>query len=74
MSKNLNPVAVDGDKDGLVQDGTKFERPKGFIVAEDGDNYQTIADRLGVKAETIFETNAGQVIYPGALVKVNADA
>lgn len=46
--------------------------PEGFIVAVDGDNYQTIAERLG-KGYTpagIFESNMAQAIYPGALVKV----
>lgn len=79
----LKPLATDGDKDGLVQDATKFERPaapKGFIYAADGDNYQTIAENLGAdadvlaKASALHALNHGAVIYPGSLVKVDANA
>jgi hypothetical protein len=46
--------------------------PEGFIVALEGDNYQTIADRLGkgYSPESVQEANLFQAIYPGALVKV----
>ena len=80
----LKPTAKDGDNDGLVQDSTPFERPeapKGFIYATDGDNYQTIALSLGAgdndvleKAQALHELNNGVVIYPGSLVRVNANA
>ena len=79
----LNPTATDGDKDGLVQDATKFERPatpKGYVLAKDGDNYQTIAESLGAgadileKAQKLHDLNNGLVIYPGSLVKVSGNA
>lgn len=70
----LNPDAIDGDADGLVQDGTPFERPAapaGFIYAEDGDNYQVIADRLGkITAVDLWKLNFENVVYPGMLIKV----
>lgn len=46
--------------------------PEGFIVALDGDNYQTIADRLGkgFTPESVQQANLFQPIYAGALVKV----
>jgi hypothetical protein len=76
MAKDYIDNPTDSDGDGIVQEDTPFERPAttpaGFIVAEDGDNYQTIAERLGGKhtAEKLHETNLGRVIYPGALVRI----
>lgn len=83
MAKDaIDLTATDGDHDGLVQDGTKNERPvapAGFVAALDGDNYLTIAERLGAKdplaeAKRLFALNFEQVVYPGMLVKVNGDA
>jgi hypothetical protein len=53
--------------------------PAGFLVALDGDNYQTIGERLDpenplVKAEKVFHANSENAIYPGSLVKLDADA
>lgn len=53
--------------------------PKGFIVALDGDNYLTIAERLDAKdvvakAEELVELNFNKPIYPGLLVKVDANS
>ena len=43
--KKQNRNAVDGDGDGLVQDGTEFERPEGFILdAKDGDGDGLVQD------------------------------
>ncbi len=44
----------------------------GFIVALDGDNYQTIADRLGkgFTAESVWIANNEAPVYPGALVRI----
>lgn len=46
--------------------------PEGYVVALDGDNYKTIADRLGkgYTAESIWMANLEAPIYPGALVRV----
>lgn len=69
----LNPDAIDGDNDGLVQDGTPFERPaapEGFIYAEDGDNYAVIAERLKLAAKDLWKLNYENVVYPGMLIKV----
>lgn len=46
--------------------------PDGWIVAEDGDNYMTIAERLGkgFTAESVYQANNAQPIYPGALVRI----
>lgn len=51
---------------------TAPKAPEGFIVALEGDNYQTIADRLGkgYTPASVQEANLFQAIYPGALVKV----
>lgn len=62
----LNPVATDGDNDGLVQDGTEFERPerthpsagnlepKSAIIEED-DTYPSLAAKNPVKGLTRHE-------------------
>jgi hypothetical protein len=95
----FNPEAIDGDGDGLVQEGTEFERPaepdtsaqeviehlvevsepapkvepakapKGFVYAEDGDNYAVIADRLGLEAEELWKLNNENPVYPGTLIR-----
>ena len=47
-------TASDGDGDGMVQDGTKFERPVGYnIAAKDGDGDGKVQDG------TVFERDAG---------------
>jgi hypothetical protein len=47
-------TAADGDGDGMVQDGTKFERPVGYnIAARDGDGDGKVQDG------TVFEREAG---------------
>jgi hypothetical protein len=79
----FNPEAIDGDGDGLVQEGTEFERPveeiqepavpekapKGFLFALDGDNYAVIADRLGVDAVELWKLNNENPVYPGTLIR-----
>jgi hypothetical protein len=93
----FNPEAIDGDGDGIVQEGTEFERPvdapleapesvveaveepaptvepkkapKGFIVALDGDNYEAVAERLGIDKFELYELNQAQPIYPGTLLR-----
>jgi hypothetical protein len=70
--KQFNPEAIDGDADGLVQDGTEFERPvapEGFMFAQEGDNYAVIADRLGVDAVALWKLNYENPIYPGTLLR-----
>lgn len=48
--KKQNRVARDGDGDGLVEDGTEFERPEGFVIdAVDGDGDGMVQD--GTKFE-----------------------
>jgi len=43
--KKQNRVARDGDGDGLVEDGTEFERPEGFVIdAVDGDGDGMVQD------------------------------
>jgi hypothetical protein len=43
--KKQNRNARDGDGDGMVQDGTEFERPVGFIIgAKDGDGDGMVQD------------------------------
>jgi hypothetical protein len=43
--KKQNRNARDGDGDGLVEDGTEFERPEGFIIgAIDGDGDGMVQD------------------------------
>jgi hypothetical protein len=43
--KKQNRNARDGDGDGLVEDGTAFERPEGFIIgAVDGDGDGMVQD------------------------------
>jgi len=57
----------------IVEEVTpKAKVADGFIVALDGDNYQTIADRLGkgFTAESVWISNNEAPVYPGALVKV----
>ena len=50
------PEALDGDGDGLVQDGTEFERPVGTEIDE-------LVEVIDVPAETVPETvRPGQVI------------
>lgn len=48
--------------------------PEGFIIALDGDTYDSIADRLGkgFTAESVFKANNEAPIYPGAKVRVKA--
>lgn len=43
--KKQNREARDGDGDGLVEDGTEFERPEGFVIdAVDGDGDGMVQD------------------------------
>jgi hypothetical protein len=43
--KKQNRIARDGDGDGLVEDGTVFERPEGFVIdAVDGDGDGLVQD------------------------------
>lgn len=43
--KKQNRTARDGDGDGLVEDGTEFERPEGFVIdAVDGDGDGMVQD------------------------------
>lgn len=43
--KKQNRNASDGDGDGLVEDGTEFERPEGFVIdAVDGDGDGLVQD------------------------------
>lgn len=50
MSEEYNPNATDGDGDGIVQDGTKWERPAGTQLegfdadAKDGDGDGLVQD------------------------------
>lgn len=46
--------------------------PEGFIFAEDGDTYETIAERLGkgYTAVSVWKANNENPLYPNALVKV----
>jgi hypothetical protein len=50
----------------------KAKVDENFIVALDGDNYQTIADRLGkgFTAESVWIANNEAPVYPGALVRI----
>lgn len=48
-----------------------IEAPKGFIVALDGDNYRTIAERVGkVTAEELHALNGEAPVYVGGLVRI----
>lgn len=78
MAKENNPIAVDGDKDGVVQDGTKFERPLGTHRIIDGDTYASLGDTYKTgkqtgfeKANLIYAANSGKNLITGDLVKVN---
>jgi len=45
MADKQKRDAKDGDGDGLVQDGTDFERPEGFVIgAKDGDGDGLVQD------------------------------
>jgi hypothetical protein len=45
MAEKQKRDARDGDGDGFVQDGTKFERPEGFVIgAKDGDGDGLVQD------------------------------
>jgi hypothetical protein len=45
MADKQKRDARDGDGDGLVQDGTEFERPEGFVIdAKDGDGDGMVQD------------------------------
>jgi hypothetical protein len=47
------------------------EVPKGFVAVLDGDNYQTIAERVGkVTAEELHTLNNELPLYPGMKIRV----
>jgi len=52
------PQAIDGDNDGLVQDGTEFERPVGTEIDELIEVTE-IDDVVEVIEETIIEAKPG---------------
>lgn len=53
-AKGYKADTYDGDGDGMVQDGTEFERPEGYnIAARDGDGDGLVQDG------TVFEREAG---------------
>lgn len=64
MSDKQKRDAIDGDQDGLVQDGTEFERPEGFVIgAKDGDGDGLVQD--GTKHERpVEEANVVPIIEP----------
>lgn len=76
MAKKYNPAAIDGDGDGLVQDGTDFERPAtcaNCVLVKDGDTYMSIAERLApesalAEAERLYDLNNAKPLYPGLKV------
>jgi hypothetical protein len=85
MAKNtLNVDAVDADADGIVQEGTEFERPAtplGWYIIGEQDTYASLGELLKGKGETGFDKagelytlNNGQPLFPGLMVKVDVDA
>lgn len=75
------PAATDGDRDGLVQDGTEWERPVGtevkFVVAADGDSYASIAAAWQPAGKTkheyathLFAINNGKLVIPGMIINL----
>lgn len=69
MSEKQNRDAVDGDKDGLVQDGTEFERPEGFVIgATDGDGDGMVQDGT-VHERPVEEANVIPVMEEQPKVK-----
>lgn len=66
MSEEYNPNATDGDGDGMVQDGTEFERPVGEQLegfnpdATDGDGDGLVQD--GTPFERPVEDKSNNVI------------
>lgn len=77
MAKEINPAALDGDQDGIVQDGTKFERPAGTHQVSDGDTYAGLGETYKSgketgfeKANAIYALNSGKALVPGDVVKV----
>lgn len=70
MTEKQNRTAQDGDGDGLVQDGTEFERPEGFVIgATDGDGDGLVQD--GTKWERPVE-EASVAPEPAPAPKVKA--
>jgi len=72
MSKaKYNPEARDGDKDGLVQDGTEFERPEGYVLgAVDGDGDGLVQD--GTEFERPVEQADEIVVTSAAAAKTKS--
>ena len=65
MTDKQKRDARDGDGDGLVEDGTEFERPEGFVIdAKDGDGDGMVQD--GTKFERPVEEAS---VVPKAPVK-----
>lgn len=64
MADKQKRGAQDGDGDGLVQDGTEFERPEGFVIgAKDGDGDGLVQD--GTEHERpVEEANVVPVVEP----------
>jgi hypothetical protein len=56
----------------VVEDApvVSVEPAEGFLVALDGDNYASIAERAGVNALDVFVLNNENPVYPGMLIRI----
>lgn len=53
---NYNPAARDGDDDGLVQDGTSWERPVGELMDDINDEMETLTEQVSEMPLASVET------------------